>query len=78
MEGHLKNLYQKLDVHTRHEAVLKAAEIAAASLAHNPPITPPIIPPLWGRQLLQLIYYDLDAPADDLSRFDQMIVQLNN
>ena len=31
VKGHLKNLYQKLDVHTRHEAVLKAAEIEAAS-----------------------------------------------
>jgi len=31
VKGHLKNLYQKLDVHTRHEAVLKAVEIMAAS-----------------------------------------------
>jgi len=31
VKGHLKNLYQKLDVHNRREAVLKAAEIAAAS-----------------------------------------------
>lgn len=31
VKGHLKNLYQKLDVHNRHEAVLKAAESATAS-----------------------------------------------
>ncbi len=30
VKGHLKNLYQKLDVHNRREAVLKAAEIVAA------------------------------------------------
>ena len=30
VKGHLTNLYQKLDVHDRHEAVLKAAEISAA------------------------------------------------
>ena len=30
VKGHLKNLYQKLDVHNRREAALKAAEIAAA------------------------------------------------
>lgn len=31
VKGYLKNLYQKLDVHNRHDAVLKAAEIGAAS-----------------------------------------------
>jgi LuxR family maltose regulon positive regulatory protein len=31
VKGHLKNLYQKLGVHTRNEAVIKAAEIAAAT-----------------------------------------------
>jgi len=31
VKGHLKNIYQKLDVHYRREAVLKAAEIVAAS-----------------------------------------------
>ena len=30
VKDHLKNLYQKLDVHNRHDAVLKAAEIGVA------------------------------------------------